>query len=98
MSDGSDVDEAGDADGPCVDTASAAHSNGDSRAPELSAGLLESLQSAHGPLMQQLGSFLSTSPVKTADLCKRFEPREPGLAFSQVTKIAKSHKNCVFRR
>ena len=58
-------DHDGDSD---VDTASAARSSGGGGASELSSELLNSLQHADDPLMQQLGSFLSASVAETANL------------------------------
>ena len=156
-SDGSDVNNSDHAGGSDVDTASAARSSGGGYASELSLELLNSLQHADDPLMQQLGSFLSATVAETATLRRRLaaseekarinqmvrdyeergvstfhhdreqmrhvfrqtilphivdrstrvyyenldwdqaEPEELGRAFSQLTKIANSAKNRIFR-
>ena len=70
-SDGSDVNNSDHVGGSDVDTASADRSSGGGYASELSSELLNSLQHADDPLMQQLGSFLSASVSETADLCRR---------------------------
>ena len=66
ISDESVVDGSDHAGGSDVDTASAARSSGGGGASELSSELLNSLQHADDPLMQQLGSFLSASVAETA--------------------------------
>ena len=66
--DESDIDSLGHSGGPRDDTVGATRSGGGSRAPELSSGLLDSLQHAGDPIMQRLGSFLSAFVAKTVDL------------------------------
>ena len=70
VSNGSNVDRPGHSSGPHDDTSGAAHSSGDSNAPELSLELIDSLQCVDDPVMQQLGSFLSATAAKTANLRK----------------------------
>ena len=76
ISDESVVDGSDHIGGPRVDTPGAARSGGGGRAPELSLELFNSLQHVDDPLMQQLGSFLSSSIAETADLCRRLAASE----------------------
>ena len=76
-------DHDGDSD---VDTASAARSSGGGGASELSSELLNSLQHADDPLMQQLGSFLSASIAETANLRRRLAASEEKAKINQMVR------------
>ena len=86
VSDELDVDDVGHTGGQRVDTAGAARSGGGSRAPELSSELFDSLQRADDPLIQQLGSFLSASVAKTADLRRRLAVSEEKATINQMVR------------
>ena len=76
-------DHDGDSD---VDTASAARSSGGGGASELSSELLNSLQHADDPLMQQLGSFLSATVAETATLRRRLAASEEKARINQMVR------------
>ena len=84
VSDELDVDDSDHTSGPRVDTAGAARSGGGGGAPELSSELFDSLQRADGPLMQQLGSFLSVSVAEIADLRRRLAVSEERAGINQM--------------
>ena len=80
------IDGSDHAGGSHVDTASAARSSGGSYASELSSKLLNSLQHADDPLMQQLGSFLSASVAETADLRRRLGASKEKARINQMVR------------
>ena len=96
ISDESVVDGSDHVGGSRVDTASAAHSSGGGRAPELSSELFNSLQHADDPLMQQLGSFLSASVAETADLCRRLAASEEKAKINQMVRDYKERGVSTF--
>ena len=85
-SDGSVVNNSDHAGGSDVDTASAARSSGGGYASELSSELLNSLQHADDPLMQQLGSFLSATVAETATLRRRLAASEEKARINQMVR------------
>ena len=85
-SDESVVNNSDHAGGSDVDTASAARSSGGGGASELSSELLNSLQHADDPIMQQLGSFLSATVAETATLRRRLAVSEEKARINQMVR------------